>query len=54
MDLYGKQMSQEEIINEVNMLWDNIDNDGNGEIDYTEWALSTINKEALLTEKRLK
>jgi Ca2+-binding EF-hand superfamily protein len=28
--------------------------DGSGEIDYTEWALATANKEALLTEKRLK
>lgn len=30
-----------------------VDVDGNGDIDYTEWALATANKDALLTEKRL-
>ena len=39
---------------EVDLLWDNVDVDGSGEIDYTEWALGTVNKEALLTEKRLR
>ena len=39
---------------EVDILWDNVDVDGSGEIDYTEWALGTVNKESLLTEKRLR
>jgi hypothetical protein len=29
---------------EVDMLWEKIDVDGNGKIDYTEWALCTANK----------
>ena len=46
-------MSEEEIEKEVNLIWEQIDVDGSGEIDYSEWALAAANKEKLLTEKRL-
>lgn len=54
LSLYSDQMSREEIELEVDLLWANVDVDGSGEIDYTEWALGTVNKEALLTDKRLR
>ena len=46
-------MSKEKITEQVDQLWAQVDVDGNGDIDYTEWALATANKEALLTDKRL-
>jgi len=46
-------MSEEEIKYEVELLWLQIDVDGSGEIDYSEWALAAANKESLLTDKRL-
>jgi calcium-dependent protein kinase len=52
--IYGDIMGEYEIEMEVDMLWDQVDVDGSGEIDYTEWALSTVNKEVLLTDKRLR
>lgn len=52
--IYWGRLSEEEIRLEVDMLWEQADVDGSGEIDYTEWSLATANKEALLTEKRLK
>ncbi len=42
-----------EIENEVEMIWGKIDVDGSGEIDYTEWALGTANKDFLFTEPKL-
>ena len=30
------------------------DLDGNGELDYSEWAVATMNKESVLTDKKLK
>jgi calcium-dependent protein kinase len=38
----------------LEILWAQIDLDGSGEIDYTEWAVAAANKELLLTEKRLR
>ncbi len=35
------------------MIWGKIDVDGSGEIDYTEWALGTANKDFLFTEPKL-
>ncbi len=46
-------MSQAEVEEEVNIIWEQIDVDGSGEIDYSEWVLAAANKEKLLTEKRL-
>ena len=37
----------------MNLIWEQIDVDGSGEIDYSEWALAAANKEKLLTDKRL-
>lgn len=53
LEMYGGSMTQDQITKQVDVLWDQVDVDGNGDIDYTEWALATANKEALLTEKRL-
>jgi Ca2+-binding EF-hand superfamily protein len=36
------------------MLWGKIDLDGSCNIDYTEWAISTTNKEKLFTDKKVK
>jgi hypothetical protein len=47
-------MCEEEILLEIEVLWENADLDGNGKIDYTEWALSTANKDDLLTDRRLR
>jgi Ca2+-binding EF-hand superfamily protein len=35
------------------LIWEQIDVDDSGEIDYSEWALAATNKEKLLTDKRL-
>ena len=50
----GDRLSDEEITLELDILWAQIDLDGSGEIDYTEWAVAAANKEVLLTEKRLR
>lgn len=52
--LYKGLMCEEEILLEIEVLWENADLDGNGKIDYTEWALSTANKDDLLTDRRLR
>jgi Ca2+-binding EF-hand superfamily protein len=40
---------------ELDMIWVKLDVDGNGEIDYTEWALGTAApKDTVLSEKKLK
>lgn len=36
------------------MLWGKIDIDGSFNLEYTEWALSTSNKEQLFTDKKVK
>lgn len=51
--MYGSNMDADKITEQVDKLWEMVDVDGNGDIDYTEWALATANKDALLTEKRL-
>ena len=52
--IYGNDMSVDDIEVEVDFVWEQVDVDGSGEIDYTEWALATVNKELLLTDKRLR
>jgi calcium-dependent protein kinase len=37
----------------VEKLFKQIDLDGSGEIDYSEWVMATINKEQLLTPEKL-
>jgi calcium-dependent protein kinase len=38
----------------VDDIWNKIDMDGSGTIDYTEWAVGTINKANVLTKQKLK
>ena len=51
--LYNDKMTEDEIKFEVDLLWQQIDVDGSGEINYSEWAIAATNKEALLTDRRL-
>jgi calcium-dependent protein kinase len=46
-------LSQEEIAEEVKRIFDAADQDGNGEIDYSEWQIATINKNQILQENKL-
>jgi len=39
---------------ETDLIWGKIDVDGSGQVDYTEWALGTANKDILFTEPKLK
>jgi calcium-dependent protein kinase len=36
------------------MIWNRIDLDGSGKIDFTEWEVATINKRDALTQIKLK
>jgi len=36
------------------MIWNKIDMDGSGAIDYTEWTVGTINKANVITKAKLK
>jgi calcium-dependent protein kinase len=38
----------------VDDIWNKIDMDGSGTIDYTEWAVGTINKANIITKQKLK
>jgi calcium-dependent protein kinase len=51
--LYQPKLTEEDVREEVDLIWEQIDVDGSGEIDYSEWALAAANKEKLLTDKRL-
>ena len=35
-------------------IFDKVDIDGNGRIDYSEWIVGTINKKKLLTKPKLR
>ena len=39
---------------EVDNIWNKIDMDGSGSIDYTEWSVGTINKANVITKQKLK
>jgi len=47
-------MAEEDIIAEADRLFKVADADGNGEIDYSEWQVATINKYDVLQEEKLK
>lgn len=47
-------MSEEDIVKEADRLFKIADQDGNGEIDYSEWQVATINKYDVLSEEKLK
>lgn len=44
MEIYKGKMLEYEIIKEVEGIWDKVDLDKNGKIDYSEWEIATINK----------
>lgn len=47
-------MDQAEIIAEAEKVFKMADQDGSGEIDYSEWAVATINKRSILQEDKLR
>lgn len=47
-------MTENEIHHEVDMIWHNIDINGNGTIDFTEFQVAAINKTNVLTKQKLK
>ena len=49
MELYKGKMKDSEIIEEVEAIWEKMDLDKNGKIDYSEWEIGTINKKNVLT-----
>ncbi len=52
--MHGANKTKSELELEVDLIWGKIDVDGSGQIDYTEWALGTANKDMLFTEPKLK
>lgn len=46
--IYGENAA-----NEVERIFDRIDLDGSGMIDYSEWVVATIDKQSLLTKDKL-
>ena len=54
-ELYAdRNYSPLELQLEVDMIWNKIDMDGSGAIDYTEWTVGTINKANVITKQKLK
>jgi Ca2+-binding EF-hand superfamily protein len=49
-----KDRDEQAVIAEAEQLFALADQDGSGEIDYSEWAVATINKRAILSDERLK
>lgn len=43
-----KNMDEKEIVAEAEKVFKMADQDGSGEIDYSEWAVATINKRSIL------
>jgi calcium-dependent protein kinase len=51
-EIYGNKMTEDELQAEVDKIMEKLDIDKSGQVDYTEWAVGTINKvDALTTEK---
>ena len=46
-------MNEKDVIEEAKAMFDNADTDKNGEIDFHEWEVATINKYNLLQEQKL-
>ena len=49
-----KNMDEKTVIAEAERLFAAADTDGSGEIDYSEWAIATINKRNVLSDEKLK
>jgi calcium-dependent protein kinase len=47
-------LSVDEIKNEVESIWEKVDMDKSGNIDYSEWVIGTVNKKSILTKAKLK
>ena len=43
-----KHMDEDQIVAEAEKLFKKADSDGSGAIDYSEWAVATINKRNIL------
>jgi calcium-dependent protein kinase len=54
LEIYKGKMTEGDIINEVSNIWDKVDMDGSGKIDYSEWVIATVNKKRILTKEKLK
>jgi calcium-dependent protein kinase len=46
-------MSDEDVMNEVDEVMSRLDIDGSGMIDYSEWAIGTVNKQDLMSKDKL-
>jgi calcium-dependent protein kinase len=51
---YAKILGKEKAKQEVARIFRMVDTDGNGSIDYSEFVTACINKESILSKKRLK
>lgn len=51
--LAGFQSYTQEAIDEVDAIFREVDIDGNGEIEFTEWVVASIDKNSLLTQDKL-
>lgn len=54
LELYRGKMNEKDIRAEVEKIWDKIDLDKNGKVEYSEWEIGTINKKGILTKDKLK
>jgi calcium-dependent protein kinase len=48
------EMTKEQIETEVERVFEVADQDGNGELDYSEWQVASINKYSILQEQKLR
>ena len=53
-ELYEQYKTEEAIKQEVDQMFEAADIDENGEIDFTEWQVASINKFSVLTDSKLK
>ena len=51
--LQGFQANTNEGIEEVNAIFNEVDLDGNGEIEFSEWIVASIDKNSLITQEKL-
>ncbi len=48
------EMTKEQIQEEVDRIFKEADQDGNGELDYSEWQVASINKSSILQDQKLR
>jgi len=53
MEAYKKIKGLDFNENEVNEIMNNLDGDGSGEIEYSEWLMTAVSKEKLLSKDKL-